>query len=73
MATREFKTFIKLLSKAKIMSNLTIQQYCQLESLKTDLNLQSIYNFQEQFQGNLTVIKITDSEGNILQELIVVL
>ena len=55
------------------MSNLTIQQYCQLESLKTDLNLQSIYNFQEQFQGNLTVIKITDSEGNILQELIVVL
>lgn len=73
MATREFKTSIKLLSKAKIMSNLTIQQYCQLESLKTDLNLKSSYNFQEQFQGNLTVIKITDSKGNMLQELIVVL
>ncbi|WP_158260658.1 hypothetical protein [Pleurocapsa sp. CCALA 161] len=55
------------------MSNLTIQQYCQLESLKTDLNLKSSYNFQEQFQGNLTVIKITDSEGNMLQELIIVL
>lgn len=73
MATSEFKDSIKLLSKAKIMSNLTIQQYCQLESLKTDLHLKSGYNFQEQFQGNLTVIKITDSEGNILQELIVVL
>ncbi|PSB10393.1 hypothetical protein C7B62_09695 [Pleurocapsa sp. CCALA 161] len=71
--TSEFKGSIKLLSKAKIMSNLTIQQYCQLESLKTDLNLKSSYNFQEQFQGNLTVIKITDSEGNMLQELIIVL
>ncbi len=71
--TGEFKGSIKLLSKAKIMSNLTIQQYCQLESLKTDLNLKSNYNFQEQFQGNLTVIKITDSEGNMLQELIIVL
>lgn len=55
------------------MSNLTIQQYCQLESLKTDLYLKSGYEFQEQFQENFAVIKVTDSEGNMLQELIVVL
>jgi len=55
------------------MSNLTIQQYCQLETLKTDLHLESSYRCQEQFKENLTVLEVTDVEGNILQELIVVL
>ncbi len=55
------------------MSHLTIKQYCQLESLKTDLHLKSSYKCQEQFQENFTVIKVTDSQGNMLQELIVVL
>lgn len=55
------------------MSHLTIQQYCQLESLKTDLHLESGYKCQEQFQENFTVIKVTGAQGNILQELIVVL
>jgi uncharacterized protein YnzC (UPF0291/DUF896 family) len=55
------------------MSHLTIQQYCQLENLKTDLHLESGYKCQEQFQENFTVIKVIDSEGNMLQELIVVL
>ena len=55
------------------MNNLTIQQYCQLETLKSDLHLESNYKFQEKVQNNLTVLEVSDSEGNIVQELIVVL
>ncbi|MEM6610646.1 MAG: hypothetical protein AAF652_00015 [Cyanobacteria bacterium P01_C01_bin.72] len=55
------------------MSNLTIQQFCQLENLKTDLHLESSYKCQEQFQKDFTVLEVTDVEGKLLQELIVVL
>jgi hypothetical protein len=55
------------------MSNLTIQQFCQLETLKTDLHLESSYKCQEQFQENFTILEVTDVEGNLFQELIVVL
>ena len=55
------------------MKNLTIQQFCQLETLKTDLHLESSYKCQEQFQENLTVLEVTDFDGNLVQELIVVL
>ena len=55
------------------MSNLTIQQFCQLETLKTDLHLESSYKCQEKFRENLTVLEVTDFEGNLVQELIVVL
>ncbi len=55
------------------MNNLTIQQFCQLETLKTDLDLESSHRYQEKIKGNLTVLEITDLEGNILQELIIVL
>ncbi|MEM7594765.1 MAG: hypothetical protein AAF383_25250 [Cyanobacteria bacterium P01_A01_bin.83] len=54
------------------MSNLTIQQFCQLETLKTDL-LESDYKYQEKIKDNMTVIEVTDFEGNLLKELIVVL
>ncbi len=55
------------------MSNLTIQQFCQLETLKSDLNLESSYKYQEKIKDNLTVLEVSDSQGNIVQELIVVL
>ncbi|NJL51649.1 MAG: hypothetical protein HC930_04500 [Hydrococcus sp. SU_1_0] len=55
------------------MSNLTIQQFCQLETLKTDLHLESSYECQEQFQESFTLLEVTDLEGNLLQELIVVI
>lgn len=55
------------------MSNLTIEQFCQLETLKNDLLLESNYVCKEKLQGNLTVLEVTDLEGNVTQELIVVL
>ncbi len=55
------------------MSNLTIQQFCQLETLKTDLYLESDDKYQETIKDNMTVFEVTDFEGNLLQELIVVL
>lgn len=55
------------------MNNLTIQQFCQLETLKTDLHLESGYQYQEVIKDNMTVFEVTDFEGNILNELIVVL
>ena len=55
------------------MSNLTIEQFCQLETLKSDLNLESSYRCEEKFQENMTVLEVTDREGNMVQELIVVL
>ena len=57
------------------MNNLTIQQFCQLETLKTDLHplIASNYECSEKIEGNLTVLKLTDSEGELVRELIVVL
>ena len=57
------------------MNNLTIEQFCRLETLKTDL-LNSIspgYKCQEKIKDNLTVLEIIDSEGNVIRELILVL
>jgi hypothetical protein len=57
------------------MKNLTIEQFCRLETLKADL-LNSIspgYKCQEKIKDNLTVLEITDSEGNVIRELILVL
>ena len=55
------------------MSNLTIQQFCQLETLKTDLYLESDDKYQETIKDNMTVFEVTDFEGNLVKELIVVL
>lgn len=55
------------------MSNLTIEQFCQLATLKADLDLESGYQYQEKIKDNLTVLEVTDFEGNLLRELIVVL
>ena len=55
------------------MSNLTIEQYCQLETLKTDLYLESNYKCQEHFQENFTILEVTDVDGNVMHELIVIL
>ena len=57
------------------MNNLTIQQFCQLETLKTDLHplITSNCEYSEQIEGNLTVMKLTNPDGDVVQELIVVL
>ncbi|MCC0176686.1 hypothetical protein I4641_06800 [Waterburya agarophytonicola K14] len=57
------------------MNNLTIQQFCQLETLKTDLNplIKSNCEYNEEIEGNLSVLKLTNPEGEVIQELIVVL
>ncbi|MBE9045916.1 hypothetical protein IQ255_16150 [Pleurocapsales cyanobacterium LEGE 10410] len=56
------------------MNNLTIQQFCQLETLKTDLHasIAPNYQYKEQVKDNLTVLELTDNEGNVIQELILV-
>ena len=57
------------------MNNLTIQQFCQLETLKTDLHplITSNCEFNEQIEGNLSVLKLTNPEGEVVRELIIVL
>ena len=57
------------------MNNLTIQQFCQLETLKTDLNplIGANCECSEKREGNLTVLRLTDDEGELIRELIVVL
>ena len=57
------------------MNNLTIQQFCQLETLKTDLDplIGSNCEYSEKREGNLTVLQLTNAEGKLIQELIVVL
>lgn len=57
------------------MKNLTIQQFCQLETLKADLNplIASSHKCSEKIEGNLSVFKLTNPEGEIVRELIVVL
>lgn len=56
------------------MKNLTIQQFCQLETLKVDLNpvIASDYECRERIEGNLTVLEVTNSHGEIIQELVLV-
>ena len=56
------------------MKNLTIQQFCQLETLKSDINpiITSDYECRERIEGNLTVLEVTDSEGQVVRELILV-
>ena len=57
------------------MNNLTVLQFCQLETLKTDLDflINSECECQERIEGNLTVLELKDAEGKIVQELILVI
>ena len=57
------------------MNNLTIQQFCQLETLKSDIHpsIASNCEYSEKIEGNLSVLKLTNPEGEVVQELIVVL
>ena len=56
------------------MNNLTIKQFCQLETLKVDLNptIASDYECRERIEANLTVLEVTNSQGQVVQELILV-
>lgn len=54
------------------MNNLTIQQFCQLETLKNDLQHDG-YKCREKVQDNLTILELVDCDGNVVRELIVVL
>lgn len=55
--------------------NLTIEQYCQLETLKTDLRSCNGEGcqYREKIENNVTILEVTDSEGNLVKELIIVL
>lgn len=57
------------------MKNLTIEQFCKLETLKTDLRSGDLgeCRYEEKIQDNVTVLEIKDPEGNTIKELIVVL
>lgn len=61
------------------MNNLTIEQYCKLETLKTDLEsadfggCKSGCKYEEKVKDNVTVLEVTDFQGNLIKELIVVL
>lgn len=57
------------------MNNLTIEQYCKLETLKTDLESADFSGckYEEKVKDNVTVLEITDFQGNLIKELIVVL
>lgn len=56
------------------MNNLTIEQFCQLETLKTDLNplITPDCQYHETTEGNLTILELTNATGKVIQELIVV-
>ena len=60
--------------KDLMMNNLTIQQFCQLETLKTDISpiITPDRQCRERIEGNLTVLEVTNSAGQIVQELILV-
>ncbi|MEL6438622.1 MAG: hypothetical protein AAFQ80_05120 [Cyanobacteria bacterium J06621_8] len=55
------------------MNKLSIQQFCQLETLKSDLHLESGCKYEEKIKDNLRVLEVIDYKGNLLQELILVL
>lgn len=54
------------------VNNLTIQQFCQLETLKNDLQYDG-YQYREKVEDNLTILELIDRDGNVVRELIVVL
>ena len=56
------------------MKNLTIQQFCQLETLKSDIDpiITSDYKCHERIEGNLTVLEVINAQGKVVQELILV-
>ena len=57
------------------MNNLTIEQYCKLETLKIDLESADFsgYKYEEKVKDNVIVLEVTDFQGNPIKELIVVL
>ena len=54
------------------MNNLTIQQFCQMETLKNDLQLDG-YKCREKIKDNLAILELIDNDGNVVRELIVIL
>ena len=57
------------------MKNLTIEQFCKLETLKTDLRSGDLRDckYEEKIKDNVTVLEVKDLEGKTIKELIVVL
>lgn len=56
------------------MKNLTIQQFCQVEAFKADVNSIILSNCEcrEKVEGNLTIVEFVDPEGSVIKELILV-
>ena len=57
------------------MKNLTIEQFCKLETLKTDLRCghSSDCRYEVTVEDCITVLEVKDSKGNTIEELILVL
>ena len=57
------------------MKNLTIEQFCKLETLKADLRSGDLSDckYEEKIKDNVTVLEVKDLEGKTIKELIVVL
>ena len=57
------------------MKNLTIEQFCKLETLKTDLRSCDLSDckYEEKIKDNVTVLEVKDLQGKTIKELIVVL
>ena len=56
------------------MKNLTIQQFCQVEAFKADVNsiILSDCEYREKVEGDLTIVEFVDPEGIVVKELILV-
>ena len=56
------------------MKNLTIQQFCQVEAFKADVNsiVLSDCEYREKVEGDLTIVEFVDPEGKVVKELILV-
>ena len=56
------------------MSNLTIEQFCQVEAFKAEINslIDSDCQYREKTEGNLTIVELVNGEGSVVQELVIV-
>lgn len=56
------------------MNNLTIQQFCQVEAFKAEVNSMVFFGCEcrEKTEGNLTIVEFVDQQGSVVQELILV-
>ena len=56
------------------MKELTVKEYCQLESLKADLKVLIDFScqYRETKEGDLTILEFMNSQGQVIKEIILV-